>query len=220
MHNKTLQELTIHELASVHLHPYYHPISIADGLIWSGLGPLVTEIQQSRSMVVTGFFSPLYGAFALLDQIGNVYSNTARRDPINERASGIKKALYYFGNMAFDSNEMKALYCLRNSLVHDGSLLYRGRYDQKQSQWKGPFYRFSHNKELTSPVKLPTVAWDGNLENISRATTTEINTREISMLSIEAVYSARSCLEDGTISINLNEGEIELFYRYLNHKPC
>lgn len=220
MHNKTLQELTLQELASVHLHPYYHPISIADGLIWSSLGPLVTEIQQSRSMIVTGFFSPLYGAFALLDQIGSVYSNTARQDLINEKASGIKKALYYFGGMAFDSDEMKALCSLRNSLVHDGSLLCRGKYDQRQSRWKGPFYRFSHCKELKSPVKPSLAAWDGNLNNISSAVTTEINTREISELSIKAVYSARKCLEDGTLSIDLKEGEIELFYRYLNHRLC
>lgn len=220
MYDKTLQELTLQELASVHLHPYYHPISIANGLIWSGLGPLVTEIQQSRSIIVTGFFSPLFGAFALLDQIGNIYSNTARQDSINKQASGIKKALYYFGDMAFDSDEMKALYSLRNSLVHDGSLLYRGRYDRKKSQWKGPFYRFSHSKELMSPVKLPSVGWDGNLNHISSAVTTEINTREISKLSIEAVYRARKCLEEGTLSIDLQEGEIELFYKYLNYKPC
>lgn len=114
----------------------------------------------------------MYGAFALLDQIGEIYINTALQRCNNDAASGIKKALYYFGNMPFDNGEVRALYGLRNALMHDGSLLYRGQYDKKKGIWKGPFHRFRWNKKLTEPVKLPSVAWDGSLDNLGLTNTT------------------------------------------------
>lgn len=215
---KTLQELTIEELANIHLDLYGNPVTLADGYMLSGMGSLVTEIQQSLPRTYTGFFSPLYGAFALLDQIGEIYSNKTVAACPNPMASGIKKGLYNFCNMVFDGDEMKALYGLRNSLMHDGSLLYRGRYDETRSIWRGPFHRFRWNKDLVCPVKLPESQWDGNLETLSAGTTTEINVREICQLALSAVERAADLLKDGNLGIHIREGDIELYYRYLFHQ--
>lgn len=218
MHTKTLEQLTLQELASIHLDQHGHTRSLADGWIQSGMGFLVTEIQQSLPRVYTGFFSPLYGAFALLDQIGEIYSNTAIADCGNANASGIKKALYYFGGMPFDNDEVKALYGLRNALMHNGSLLYRGRFNQKTNAWDGPFHRFRWNKSLPGPIELPAVAWDGILDNLTPLCTTKINVAKICELAVESVAAARKSLDENTLGISLKEGEKELYYRYLHHE--
>lgn len=216
MKTKTLNQLTLQELAAIHLDQYGHPTQLKDGWIESGMGHLVTEIQQSLPRVYTGFFSPLYGAFALLDQVGEIYINKSLPDCGNNAASGIKKALYYFGGMPFNSDEVKALYGLRNSLMHNGSLLYRGRF--KDGAWEGPFHRFRLNKKLTVPVKLPSEPWDGILDNLSAKNTTEINVSEICNLAIDVISKARSALQNGSLDISLMEGEKELYYRYLHHR--
>ena len=218
MITKTLQQLTLQELASIHLDQYGHPRQLADGWIQSGMGFLVTEIQQSLPRVYTGFFSPLYGAFALLDQIGEIYKNTAIPDCGNDAASGIKKSLYYFGGMPFDSDEVKALYGLRNALMHNGSLLYRGRFNQKTNVWDGPFHRFRWNKSLQGPIKLPVSPWDGVLDHLTPLCTTEINVAKICELAIESVAAARMALDNNALAISLKEGEKELYYRYLHHQ--
>lgn len=218
MHTKKLRQLSLSELASVHLDLHGHFHQLADGVILSGMGILVTEIEQSLPRVYTGFFSPLYGAFALLDQIGEIYVNKLIPRCGNDAASGIKKALYYFGGMPFDDPEVKALYGLRNSLMHNGSLLYRGRYNDKKGVWEGPFHRFRWNKDLNCPIKLPVTSWDGALQNLSFQTTTEINVHEICMLALQSVRSAKDLLAHGNLGIELKEGESELFYRYLHFK--
>lgn len=217
MHTKKLNELTLEELAEIHLDLYGNPITLADGYMLSGMGLLVTEIQQSLPRTYTGFFSPLYGAFALLDQIGDIYINKKLSICPNTHASGIKKALYYFCGMTYDSDEMKALYGLRNALMHDGSLIYRGRYDENQAKWKGPFHRYRWNKDLSIAIKLPATAWDGDLAKANHATT-EINVREICQLALTGVKEAVNLLKSGDLDIHVREGEIELYYRYLFHQ--
>lgn len=218
LNHKTLEQLSLHDLASIHLDLYGHRKQLADGWIESGMGHLATEIQQSLPRVYTGFFSPLYGAFALLDQIGEIYANKALPPCGNDAASGIKKALYYFGGMPFDNTEVKALYGLRNALMHNGSLLYRGRFNDKKSVWEGPFHRFRWNKELGVPVKLPAVVWDGNLATLGAINSTEINVSKICELALSSVQAARDALEIGNLEIQIKEGEAELYYRYLYHQ--
>jgi hypothetical protein len=218
MQTKTLDQLTLLELASIHLDRYGFPRQLADGYIQSGMGFLVTEIQQSLPIVNTGFFSPLYGAFALLDQIGEIYKDTSVSDCGNDAASGIKKALYYFGGMDFDDDKVKALYGLRNALMHNGSLLYRGRFNKKTNAWEGPFHRFRWNKSLPEPIKLPASPWDGVLDNLNSHCTTEINVAEICRLAINSVGKAKTALENNTLGINLKEGNKELYYLYLHHE--
>jgi len=51
MITKTLQQLTLQELASIHLDQYDHRRQLADVWIQSGMWFLVTEIQQSLPRV-------------------------------------------------------------------------------------------------------------------------------------------------------------------------
>lgn len=216
MKTKTLEQLSLEELASIHLDIYDTPISLAVGYVRSCIGGLVTEIQQSRARASTRIFSPLYGGFALLDQIGSCYTNTSIPACPNADASGIKKALYYFCNMPYDSDEMKALYGLRNSLMHDGSLISRGRY--VSDQWKGPYHHFILGSDSQNIVDLPPAPWDGDLESLTSAHRTRINQRALTDLAINAVKVARQLLDDGNLGFSLKEGEIELYYRYLFHQ--
>jgi hypothetical protein len=216
MQTKTLEQLTLTELASIHLEIYDTPKTLAVGYVKSCIGGLIAEIQQSRGREYTRIFSPLYGSFALLDQIGSCYTNKSIQPCPNANASGIKKALYYFCNMPYDSDEMKALYGLRNSLMHDGSILYRGRYES--GKWKGPFHHFILGSESQSVVELPATPWDGNLQTLTSAHRTRINQRALTDLAINAVSVARDLLNSGNLGFSLKEGEIELYYRYLFHR--
>lgn len=214
MNTKTLEQLTLLELAEIHLDIYGLPKQLADGWVESGMGKLVTEIRQSQPRVYTGFFSPLYGAFALMDQIGEIYVDKSLPAP-NSAASGIKKALYYFGGMTFDSDEMKALYGLRNSLMHNGSLLYRGRF--QNGAWTGPFHRYRWNKAQAETVVLPSQPWDGSLATLKFEKMTTINVGAICDLAVKIVGKARDALAAGNLEVRLQEGEPELYYRYLHH---
>ncbi|WP_350259665.1 hypothetical protein [Stenotrophomonas riyadhensis] len=213
---KTLEQLSLEELASIHLDIYDTPKSLAVGYVRSCIGGLITEIQQSRGLMYTRIFSPLYGSFALLDQIGSCYVNKSIPPCPNADASGIKKALYYFCNMPYDSEEMKALYGLRNSLMHDGSILYRGRYNS--GKWSGPYHHFILGSDSQKIVDLPSIPWDGDLKNLTCAHRTRINQRAFTDLAIDAVKVARQLLGAGNLGFSLKEGEIELYYRYLFHQ--
>jgi hypothetical protein len=218
MHTKTLEQLTLDELATIHLDTHGNPRTLADGYIESGMGHLVSEIQQSLPRTYTGFFSPLYGAFALLDQIGEIYVNKALPNYGNNAASGIKKALYYFGGMQINSAEVQAIYGLRNALMHNGSLLYRGRLDVASGQWEGPFHHFRWNKTLTSAIQLPSTPWNGDLNSFHNSIRTEINVAKICELAISSVERAKSAHKAGNLEINIVGGCQELYYRYLYFK--
>ncbi len=120
--------------------------------------------------------------------------------------------------MSFDSDEMKALYGLRNSLMHDRSILYRGRFEA--GKWKGPFHHFILGSKSVNIVELPVVLWDGNLATLTPAHRTKINQHAFTELAISAVRTAKQLLNDGDLGFSLTEGEIELYYRYLFHGPA
>lgn len=214
---KTLQQLSLNELASIHLDLHGHRQEIADGWIQSSMGILATDLTQSKGRIHTAFYSPLYGSFALLDQIGEIYANTSIAPCPNPAASGIKKALYYFGGMQFDCDEMKALYALRNALVHNGSILTRGLFDNKKNTWKGPFYRFRWNKRLEKPISLPKELWNGDFQNLDSDCDTEINVDLICKLALNCVTHAKELLTANRLEISVKDGEIELYHRFLLH---
>lgn len=218
MHTKTLQQLTLSDLAAVHLDINGGRVALADGHIMSNIGGLITEITQSRGLQNLRIFSPLFGSFALLDQIGSCYINKTISPYPDTNASGIKKALYYFCGMTPNSVDMKALYGLRNSLMHDGSILSRGQ-PQANGTWSGPFYHFILGSKSNPIVEHPSVAWDGNLHNLRPAHRTKINQRALTDLAIGAVQSAKQLLEHGDLDFSLKGGEVELYYRYLFHTP-
>lgn len=214
MHTKNLNQLTLTELADIHLSKFDHRKQLKDGWIQSGMGLLAVDMSQSLPRVDTGFFSPLYSAFSLLDQIGEIYSDT-RKGTVNPEASGIKKALFYFCNQTFNDDVTQALYGLRNSLMHNGSLIYRGRFEK--GAWKGPFHWFAWDKTLTDPLQLPATPWDGILDNLKHENRTKINVSAICSIALQAIDNARLALDAGKLGITIGEGEQELYYRYLFH---
>jgi len=218
MISKTLEQLSSKELAEIHLDVDSRGTRLADGWIQSGMHHLVHEIRATQTRRSTMHFSPLYCAFALLDQVGAVYYDKNMTSYGNQSASGIKKALYYFGGMPCNNDEVKALYGLRNSLMHDGSLLYRGRFNSKSFTWKGPYHRFIVNPNLATPVKLPVIPWNGDLDCLQHFEDTEVNIKEICDLALKCVAQAKTLLDAGSLGAIIHEGKQEFYYRYLHHK--
>ncbi|PZQ33261.1 MAG: hypothetical protein DI562_02000 [Stenotrophomonas acidaminiphila] len=214
MQEKMLEELTMAELAAAHLDINDLGYPLRQGYLRSCVGGLIAEITQARGNQRTRIFSPLFGSFALLDQLGSSYINLSMPAFSNDEASGVKKALYYFCDVADDSDEINALYGLRNSLVHDASLLSRGR--EKKGKWLGPFHHFIFGADIPSAVEFPPAPWDGNLETLSNTNRTKVNQRVLSDMAINAVRRARQLLDEGNLGFCL-EKEIEMYYRYLFH---
>ncbi|MFP3549686.1 hypothetical protein SB861_03090 [Paraburkholderia sp. SIMBA_049] len=215
--NKKLQELTIDELAAVHL-SVHGPIHLADGLLHSGISTLVREIRHTRSADNSRIYSPVLGAFALLDQIGTCYSDKTVAAYADANASGIKKALYYFAGMGQNTADVKAVYGLRNALMHDGSLLYRGRFDAKANAWTGPFHHFMFGRTHANLVEHPNQPWDGHLTTLNSSNYTKVNQDKLTDLAIDVLGKARGQLDAGNLNINIQGGPIELYYKYLFHR--
>lgn len=213
---KPLVDLSIEELAYLHLDDVDLPRVVADGSIRSSIAGLVAEIRKTQSIDAARIFSPLYGAFALLDQIGSTYQNKTRAPYKDASASGIKKALYHFCGFPENSEEVKAIYGLRNSLMHDGSVLFRGRL--KDGKWTGPFHHFRLGSKASNIVEMPKQAWNGKLEDLDPSKhATLINQSRLTEVAVNAVGQARRLLMSGDLGIDVGEGGIELYYKYLFH---
>lgn len=207
---KTLQELTKEELAEIHLSHDESGFKLSDGFIQTSLYAITLEMTQARGMHNTRIFSPLYCAFAILDQLGEAYENTLMI-PCNADASGIKKSLYYFSSWEFDSHEMKALYGLRNCMMHNASMLYRGQQD-KHGNWKGPFHRFILGEKHRHLIEIPKSPWSGNLADLTYRKFTKINQRAITELALDAIRNAKILLQRNRLLVKLQEQEIyEMF---------
>ncbi|MCD0244773.1 hypothetical protein [Xanthomonas melonis] len=100
-------------------------------------------------------------------------------------------------------------------MIHDGSVLYRGRH--KDGKWQGPFHHFIFDKEIKGLVELPASSWDGEFSNLSNDKRTKINKNKLIELASNAVSNAKELLDEGRLGIVLKEREIELYYKYLFH---
>jgi hypothetical protein len=144
------------------------------------------------------------GYMALFDQIGKCY-RPKNKTKITDNSSSIKKCLNYFTSLS--TAEINSLYALRNAFFHDFSI----------------FHKFNNNKDFfllghhpTAPIlKLPTVPWDGDYNNIKPENQTWANLEAIGDL-VEKIYKDLLDLASkDELEIELDGGANELFVRYI-----
>ena len=207
---KRLIDLSLLELAYAHLggKSYYQ---LKDGELKSILPVTLQEINHARHKEYSKNFVPVVGAFAVIEQIGFCYSRTDITTFSNSAASPILKALYYFTDYPEGHLDTKALYALRNSFLHNASLMAIAQHKNK------PSFYFQFDRKIENLAKYSTVAWDGKVETFRPEMTTLINPDKIINLASSIVDKALACLEAGTLSVDLEGGEKELFYRFLKH---
>lgn len=208
--DKGLRDLSILELAYAHLGggSYYQ---LKDGELRSILPITLQEINHSRHREYSKNFVPVVGAFAVIEQIGFCYSRTDIPKYSNPASSPILKALYYFADYPEGHQDTKALYALRNSFIHNASLMAIAHHRNK------PSFYFQFDREIESLTRYSPVVWDGKIETFKSEMTTLINPDKIIDLASSIADKALACLEEDILSVDLEGGQKELFYRFLKH---
>ncbi|MDJ0695575.1 hypothetical protein [Mastigocoleus sp. MO_188.B34] len=210
--NKSLTQLSIEELAYAHLGGA-DSYQLKDGYLDSILPIICQEIRHSRNMNYSKNFVPVVSSFAVIEQIGFSYSRNDKLEYSNPCASPIKKAMYYFADYEEDDRDIEALYSLRNSFLHNASLMAKAKHTNQTS-----FY-FQFDRSLNKLAEYPNFNWDGNIQNFEPETmTTLINPNYIIKMAFDIVEKALSCLEDNTLDVCIKDGKQELYYRFLKYR--
>lgn len=205
---KTLEELTLKELAFIHLNGR-DSNEIKGGRLLSALPVVLGEIRHAKHQAYSRSFLPLAAAFTVLDQIGFCYSRNDIPTFKIQNASSIKKSLYYFCGFAENDENTKSLYGLRNSFLHTSSLLSKG---EKPNH---PNYNFVFDSNLPVMIKHPEVAWNGNFDDLKPEMSTVVNPVLIVEMVEQSVVKALELLYEDKLVISCVGGPAEFYYRFL-----
>lgn len=210
--NKKLEELSLNELAYVHLNCGSYN-EIKDALLESSLPLVINEIRHAKFQRYSQNFLPVAAAFTVLDQLGFCYSRKDIPEYSQGNASSIKKSLYYFCGFQDNDQDTKTLYALRNSFLHTASIL------SKAEQSNQPNHRFVFDKSSEVLIKYPEVTWNGDFHNLKSNMTTFINPEMFVEMAEEAVRKACDYLYDDNLIVSCESGEAEFYYRFLKSVP-
>ncbi|HHQ4314438.1 TPA: hypothetical protein ACSP7Z_005161, partial [Serratia fonticola] len=152
--NTNLHDLNIEELAYLHLKNLTGRFSLKNCRVASSLFDLSETLTASFNNNRTNQYVPLMTSFAILDQLGKLYSPKNTTSTYN---NGIKRALNLFSTLT--KEDIESLVSLRNSLLHDGSLVSKSQH----SNGSDVLYRLTKNGQelITHPIK----AWDGSFDD-------------------------------------------------------
>lgn len=199
--SRTLMELSVKELAYIHLE-YRYPTNLKSCQVLSSLQSLNETLSASFNNSRTDIYVPLMVSFAILEQIGTIYQPKIRN---NKYENGIKKSLAAFSN--FPKSELNTLVTLRHGLLHDGSLV-----GVNQNTHTKVFFRLTTGKDRV--ITPPDVIWDGVYRDNMEAYVTLIDLRALQRLVLGVVDTCRMMLISDKLSIATTEPK-EFFYRYL-----
>lgn len=164
------------------------------------------EMRQSRGVKNTASYAPLLTGFALLDQIGGCYADLAK-PPHPNQGSAIEHALYYFMGYNAQGPEVRAIYALRNGMVHEGSLTCKTK-----SQ---AHYIFRYDSSLKSAIQLAATPWDGQATTLGPDTITLINPRILTDDISAAINSLRDCFFERRSDLKILKSREEILHGYL-----
>lgn len=203
---KSLDELSIKELAYIHLNRSHSTTIIKNATITSSLYDLIETAQASATNARTRIYTPMLASFAVLDQIGGAYRSNLKSTSYQ---NGIKVALELFGTHSKD--EIEYLTTLRNGLYHDGSLL------SKNINGKtNVLFRLDPNSPNT--ITMPRTPWDGVYHGSLNDYISKIN---VLSLKNDTETIVQNCLEqllDDNLLFTINDCR-EFFYKFLFASP-
>lgn len=162
---KPLGSLDLNEVVDIHLRR--SDAWTDDFRIHSSLDTMESEMRHAICYENSKTFLPLMAGFSILDQLGTCYSHARLPRYPDNRASGIKKALYYFLGYSPNGPETKAFYGLRNAIMHEAALTTHTR--------EGDHYWFRWEPSQANPIKVSTRPWDGAFGSLRPDTVTTIN---------------------------------------------
>lgn len=200
---KKLEELTIEELAYIHLKPAPGRVTLKNCHLSSGLYNLIETLNVSFNNNRTNQYVPLMTSFAILDQLGALYS---LKNKNSRFGNGIKKCLDCFSSLT--DLEIENLYSLRNGVLHDGSLTNIAR------QPNGAKVIFRLNKNAQSMITHPKVPWDGVYRDKLVDSTSHLNLKLFKDMILRIYTDHFNELKSGNLLISSTSPE-QLYYKYL-----
>jgi hypothetical protein len=211
--DKKFSELTEQDYVSIHLHggtiPYGEAVSrLTDCNILTTTGTLLGELRHADAMNNSTSLVPLICSFAVLDQLGKCYSHNQKELYPDTHASCIKQCLYYFCDFNANDQNTKALYALRNALLHDSSLV-------SKPTNRNEYYVFRYSYSQDTLMKHAETAWNGEFSTLCNKNITFVNPKKLLELTESAYTKIFELYKQGKINLNLPEGGREIAYRYL-----
>lgn len=200
---KNLDDLTIEELAYVHLDSFPGNQILKNGRLSTCLYDLLETVSASFNNVRTKQYVPLLGCFSILDQIGGTYG---RLDKSTTYRNGIKRALDLYSSFN-NPSDIEALVTLRHGIFHDGSLVCIN----KNTSTKVLFRMVVNSGKLLTP---PVTVWDGVYRDVMNDYVTKIDLKELQKLTGAVINECRDVLVSGNSNIAMSDPK-ELFYKYL-----
>lgn len=205
LESQELQHLSLDDVVYCHLSTR-SPELTKRHAVHTTLELVELEMRQSRGVQNTASYAPLLTGFALLDQIGGCYADTAK-PPHPNKGSAIEHALYYFMGYSPQGPEVQAIYALRNGMVHEGSLTCKTK-----SQ---AHYIFRYDFSLNMAIQLAATPWDGQAATLGPSTTTLINPRVLTDDISTAINSLRDCFFQRHTDLKILKTRDEILHGYL-----
>ena len=158
-------------------------------------GVVVEEQRTQRWLGVAGYLS-------ILDQLGSVVVAAGRRAPTQASPRFKLAAATFCGIRGEDE---RALWALRNSLIHDFSLI------NIPTSRSGPTLRAFSLRTVGAMVEHPAQDWDGTFP-VDQGQRTRVNVREVAEQVERGVERARALYAAGNLDDALPELEVESRY--------
>lgn len=201
---KIISDLTVEELSFIHLDLNSATHSLKEPhYVSSNLYDLVETVSASFLNRRTRIYVPIMTCFAILDQIGSIYS---LKNSTSTYQNGIKRALSIFSSIN-DEKDLNSLVTLRHGLLHNGSLI-NINYNIATN------VIFRMKQDLNQLLKHPNTKWDGIFHDTLTDYITYINLKELQDLTIEIINKCKEELLNDNLEISIND-EKEFFYKYL-----
>jgi hypothetical protein len=179
---KSIAELTLEELAFIHLDINQGSRAIKDGyFLSSNLYDLVETLSASFSNRRTRIYVPLMTEFAILDQVGCLYGN---KSTPTKYQNGIKNAFDIFSSFN-DRDDLESLVTLRHGLLHSGSLVNTNRNT-------GTNVAFRMKQDTGQVLTNPQQPWDGVYHDDLTSYLTFVDLKELQKLTISII---EKCME-------------------------
>jgi hypothetical protein len=148
------------------------------------------------------------GYLVMLEQIGKCYRPAGA---VARTSHSLVNALAFFAP-AFGDAEAYALWSLRCSFAHDYGLI--NDKNKKDSRLVHHFILDASEDPAVPVAKLPSVGWDGKLNNLRKWNATLIDLRALGDLAEEVFKCLLTVHEQGNLEIALKGGLFELQSRY------
>lgn len=180
----------------------------------STVSHLLAETKSASVREYSGKLLPLLGALSAIDQYGTCYEPIPATFPTGlSNKSGIIKAAHNFLGISVNSPDSDALYALRNSLMHQSSLISVGAQSKPKHFWFE--IENENNKNIFKHAKTP---WNGIYNTRCADNKTIVNSKLVMDLAFTLIDKLKQAHSQAQLRLTLANGLQELLTSYVDLK--